>query len=186
MPTPVCHCNTKMVELVGWKRLELNKLMESVGCDESNWWSIMRRSLAIQFRGCFVNSAKIQHMGDPDKAARYGVFLMDNDLKSFLQSEPAAACLFKMVRGCMSEVSSSDMLQYLDDYVNELDERFTFKKYGKHAASITIKFLQGNLPNRSGARVAPLLLRSASKLVKRWARHRMTLTLPLPSLHYQL
>ena len=117
-----------MVELIGWKRFELNKLMKFVGCDESNWWSIMRRSLVIQFRGRFVNSAKIQHMGGPAKAASYGVFLIDNDLKSFLQSEAAAACLFKMVRGCMSEVSSSDMLQFLDDYVNELDGHFTFRQ----------------------------------------------------------
>ena len=109
---------TKMVELIGWKRFELNELMKFVGCDETNWWSIMRRSLVIHFQGRFVNSMKINQLGGPAAAAKFGVFLMDNDLKSFLQSEPAAACLFKLVRGCMSDVSSSDMQQILDDYVN--------------------------------------------------------------------
>ena len=71
---------TKMVELSGWKRFELNKLMKFVGCDETNWWSIMQRSLVVQFNGRFVNSAKIEKLGGPDAVAKYGVFLMDNSL----------------------------------------------------------------------------------------------------------
>ena len=117
-----------MVELIGWKRFELNKLMKFAGCDETNWWSTMCLSLVIQFRGRFVNPTKIQERGGPVNAAKNGFFLLDNNLKDFVQSRAAGACLFKLVRGCMAEVSSSDMLQFLDDYVNGLDDNFTFHK----------------------------------------------------------
>ena len=43
-------------------------------------------------------------------------------------STKVCACLFKLVRGSMLDASSSDMLQFLDDYVHELDDNFTFKK----------------------------------------------------------
>ena len=57
-----------------------------------------------------------------------GSSFLDNSLKDFVQRRAAGACLFKLVTGCMAEVSSSDMLQFLDDYVNELDDNFTFHK----------------------------------------------------------
>ena len=172
---------TKMVELIGWKRFELNKLVKFVGCDETNWWSIMRRSLVVQFNGRFVNAQRIAKLGGAAAAASYGVFLMDNNLKTFLQGSAAAACLFKLVRGAMAKVSSDDMQQFLDDYVNELDDHFTFKKYGKRATPIPVKFFREHRPNRSGSNVfrtvgttvAQLHLSHVFKMIRRLLTHRM-------------
>jgi hypothetical protein len=45
---------TKMYEIVGWKRLELNRAMQFCGVTESNFPSILRRSLIWKPRARFV------------------------------------------------------------------------------------------------------------------------------------
>ena len=127
MWTPVCHCHKNG----GADRLETVRSQQ-----DHEVRRLRRIELVVEYaaeprrpsNGRFVNQGKFTKMGGPAKAAQYGVFLLDNNLKSLLQSSAAAACLFKLVRGSMADVSSSDMQQFLDDYVHELDGDFTFYK----------------------------------------------------------
>ncbi len=46
---------TRMLEVVGWKRLEANKLIRFVGVSERNFQSIYRRSFVWKPRACFLD-----------------------------------------------------------------------------------------------------------------------------------
>ena len=54
---------TKMVELTGWKRFELNMLISFGGVTESNFDSIMRRSCVASLKGKFVSPGKMSQLG---------------------------------------------------------------------------------------------------------------------------
>ncbi len=45
-----------MFELVGWKRIELNRLMKFVGVNEGNFQSILRRSFVWKPRARFLDA----------------------------------------------------------------------------------------------------------------------------------
>ena len=53
---------TRLVELVGWKRLELNRLVRFSAVTESSLDSIMRRSWVCQFKARFVDASILNSM----------------------------------------------------------------------------------------------------------------------------
>ena len=86
---------TKMVTFEGWKRFEMNSTMKFNGITEATFPSIMRRSLVILCKGRFVSAARLARIppGTP------GYFLMQEDMKDFVTSKPAAGALFKILMG---------------------------------------------------------------------------------------
>ena len=58
---------TKLVELKGWKRYEMNKLMTFAGTDGKSFDSIYRRSCVVMMNGQFVNNVVIRKLGGPKR-----------------------------------------------------------------------------------------------------------------------
>ncbi len=77
---------TKTICLVGWKRMELNRLIRFVGVREQEFNAIYRRSLLIKVHARFVDPDFLKR--EMPDAALYGVFPRQNDLKPFLRSGP--------------------------------------------------------------------------------------------------
>ncbi len=85
---------TRMLEIIGWKRVEVNKLIRFSGISERNFQAILRRALVWKPRGLFVDASFLQeHYADH---ASDGVFPADPTLKPFLVSGPAVAASLRI------------------------------------------------------------------------------------------
>lgn len=86
-----------MLELVGWKRLEMNKLIRFAGVTDANFGSIIRRSFVWKPKALFVDAGWLaEHYPD---ATLDGVFPADAALKRFLISGPAVAAAIRVQHG---------------------------------------------------------------------------------------
>ena len=75
------HILTKVIHLVGWKRMELNRRVRFTGVTDRIFHSNFRRCLIIRMQGRFVDPAYYsKHMLG---SAKYGVFPRQPDLKAF-------------------------------------------------------------------------------------------------------
>ena len=96
---------TKLVELVGWKRFELNKVMRFHGVTEETFNSILRRSLCMEFKSTFVDETEFRQRVSQGKGPwSHGVFLRDPALTDFLRSGPAIA---SSLTNCMAAYSNT-------------------------------------------------------------------------------
>ena len=78
---------TRMLRVIGWKRVETNDLLEFKNVSEESFNSIFRRSLVWKAKALFVEEEYIRQRY-PD-AAEDGIFPKDPTLKAFLESGPA-------------------------------------------------------------------------------------------------
>ena len=92
---------TKMATFHGWKRFEVTSTMKFHGITEATFPSIMRRSLVILCKGRFVSAARLARL----PVGTQGYFLMQEDMKDFVTSRPAAGALFRMLMGDLSQFS---------------------------------------------------------------------------------
>ena len=94
---------TRMFELVGWKRIELNRMMRFQGVSGSNFMSILRRSFVWTPKARFLDGNYLQkHYPD---AAKDGIFPKNPHLRNFLQSGPAACAMISLQHGFESRHS---------------------------------------------------------------------------------
>ncbi len=115
---------TKLVELIGWKRMELNKIIKFVGVTDMSFNSIMRRSWVCCLKGKFVSKSVLD--GIPDASER-GIFLRDPSLKDFLKSGPAARATLAIIHGFLAENNKHACEKLIEDYVNGGDGGVTEK-----------------------------------------------------------
>ena len=101
---------TKMVTFRGWKRFEMNETMKFNGVTEATFPSLMRRSLVILCKGRFVSAARFA----PLPPSAQGYFLMQEDMKDFVTSKPAAGALFTILMGELSQFSIKSFEWYAD------------------------------------------------------------------------
>ena len=85
---------TRMIELVGWKRYEVNSMIRFTGVSEKNFYSVFRRGLVWEPKARFIEGAIID-VHYPD-AHQDGYFRKDDGLKSFLKSEPCIAAALRL------------------------------------------------------------------------------------------
>ncbi len=86
-----------MLEIIGWKRIELNRLMRFGGVTDINFQSILRRSFVWKPRAKFLDKEYLdQHYPN---AAADGVFPKKPLLKTFLSSGPASAAGLRLQHG---------------------------------------------------------------------------------------
>jgi hypothetical protein len=79
---------TKLIKLIGWKRLEMNKLFQFDGIDDSNFESIVRRCAVIIIKARFFDEAYLaSKFGDKEACEKAGVFARDPDAMAFLTGE---------------------------------------------------------------------------------------------------
>jgi len=106
---------TRMLELIGWKRLELNKLLTFAGVSERNFQSILRRSLVWKAKGRFVDAQFLEkHYPDSELD---GIFPCDETLKRFLISRPAIAAAIRVQYGFESFHDRAACVSIIEDYV---------------------------------------------------------------------
>ncbi|CAK0891385.1 unnamed protein product [Prorocentrum cordatum] len=105
---------TKVIYLVGWKRMELNKLITFDGVTEGAFHAIYRRSLLIKIYARFVDAECIRR-ALPD-AEKYGIFPRAPDLKPFMQSGPAIAAGLQRQLGFERKYGEAASRSLIDDY----------------------------------------------------------------------
>ena len=72
---------TRQLELIGWKRLEMNRVLRFEGVSEEIFESIFRRGWVCVFVATFLDEEVYKCVEDPESK---GVFKKDPTLKTFL------------------------------------------------------------------------------------------------------
>ena len=85
---------TKLFKVMGWKRIEVNKLVKYSGITMHNYESILRRNLIVKIMARFFDEAYLKKYM-PDHA-EYGIFARDPSAKDFAVSGPAVAAGHKV------------------------------------------------------------------------------------------
>jgi hypothetical protein len=103
-----------MLEIKGWKRIEVNRLMRFGGVTELNFQSILRRSFVWKPKARFLD-AKYLDNHYPNHAAD-GVFAKKPMLKKFLGSGVACAAGLRMQHGFEHKHSAEDCRNRIESY----------------------------------------------------------------------
>ena len=122
---------TKVIYLVGWKRMELNKLITFEGVSEGAFHAIYRRSLLIKIFARFVDSEYIRNVL-PD-AEKYGIFPRAPDLKPFMQSGPAIAAGLQRQLAFERKHDEAASRSIIDDYCLRGGDHGITEKYMRQA-----------------------------------------------------
>ena len=80
---------TKLFRVIGWKRVELNSMINFEGIEEASFESILRRFAVITLHSRLVERGTLE--GVPFDSATGGVFERDPDLEAFYVSGPGTA-----------------------------------------------------------------------------------------------
>ncbi len=106
---------TRMLELIGWKRLELNKMLRFGSVTETNFNSILRR--------CFVWKPKARFWDRDYLKDNYpdshldGIFPKCAELRTFLVSPAAIAASLRIQYGFEQKHSKEGCRQMIENYV---------------------------------------------------------------------
>ena len=92
----------------------MNATMKFHGITEATFPSTMRRSLVILCKGRFVSAARLAQL--PPGAQGY--FLMQEDMKDFVTSKPAAGALFTILMGDLSQFSVGRFREKIESYAD--------------------------------------------------------------------
>ena len=113
---------TRMVELTGMKRFEMNKLPDFGDVEEAVFNSILRRSLVIKHEARFVERDVLQNIENADAK---GIFLKDPTAKEFVRSGPAITAGWKMLHGHMAQYTTAQCYNHIEQYVDRFDGGLT-------------------------------------------------------------
>ena len=105
---------TRVIHMVGWKRMELNRLIKFAHVSEATFQSIFRRCLLIKIKARFVDA---QYIADklPD-ASKYGLFVRDPDMKEFLGGSQAIAAGLILQHAFEAEYNLVGCRKKIEDY----------------------------------------------------------------------
>ena len=105
---------TKLVHIIGWKRIECNKMFKFDDISETNVESIVRRCAVVLIHARFFEKAFLeQHIQNPE---RYGCFARESDAKQFLTSGPAIVAGWKIQQVFAEEHSQSQIEDIIQRY----------------------------------------------------------------------
>ena len=105
---------TRMLEVVGWKRMELNRMVTFPGITEVSFNSVFRRALVWKAKARFYDR-KFLTDNYPDASAD-GIFPRNPALKRFLTSKPAALAGLRLQHGFEMKHSKSDCEAMIENY----------------------------------------------------------------------
>jgi hypothetical protein len=124
---------TKIFELIGWKRLEMNKMFRFEGVTEAGFNAILRRSLLIKIVARFFD-AKYLAKCFPNHED-YGIFPRDPTLKAFLTSDVGIAAGMQVQFAFESSHGEESCRTLIQDYLQGGDNGLTLK-YMRHACGL--------------------------------------------------
>jgi len=147
---------TKVIHLVGWKRMELNSLIRIEGVTEANFHSIFRRGLIIRFKSRFMDAEEYKKL--PAEASAAGVFAQESDLRAFLRSDPAVLAGLRLQHAFESRNSRDQCEGIIADYVCRGGDDGKTNEYLRVACGLApLKSEQPAAPSNAAA-VEPMLL----------------------------
>eukprot|EP00435_Cladocopium_sp_Y103_P008302 s3962_g2.t1 len=117
---------TRMFNVVGWTRLEVNRMLVFYGITKSNFMSVMRRSLVWEPKARFHPESVLKQV-HPDHELD-GHFLADPTLKQFLASAPASAAGLRIQHAFELEHCQADCVHMIDEYATGGDDFLTEDK----------------------------------------------------------
>ena len=113
---------TRMFHVVGWKRLELNRMMAFMGVNLGNFHSIFRRGFIWKGKARFIHSKFLSNYSDHEKD---GIFAADPSLNKFLATSQASIAGLRM-QWAFERMHSRDVCyQLIEDYCNGGDHYLT-------------------------------------------------------------
>ena len=117
---------TKMFQLIGWKRLEVNRMLRFAGVTPSNFNSVFRRGFFWQAKARFhpphvIATLHADHELD-------GHFEADPTLKQFLSSAPSAAAGLRIQHAFESNTGRQECMDLIENYVSGGDESLSEDK----------------------------------------------------------
>ena len=105
---------TRMMKCVGWKRMEVNKIMKFMGVSEENFLSILRRALVWWPKARFIDGEYLEkHVPEHELD---GVFPKDPSLKVFLESGPAVAAGLRIQHAFETKHRKKDCEAIIEGY----------------------------------------------------------------------
>ena len=120
---------TRMFSVVGWKRLEVNRMMVFAGITKANFQSVMRRAFVWKPKARFHPQSVLQQAhADHEKD---GHFVADPTLKQFLISSGACAAGLRLQHAFELQHSRDDCVQMIEDYATGGDGFLTEDKMRK-------------------------------------------------------
>jgi hypothetical protein len=113
---------TRMFSIVGWKRLEVNKMMSFQGVTLGNFNSILRRALVWKPRARFVHPQFLEKYPDHE---RDGFFPSDPSLSKFLSTDQASVAGIRLQHAFEATHSKDNCYELIENYVNGGDSYLT-------------------------------------------------------------
>ena len=113
---------TRMIEIHGWTRFELNRLLRFLRVTEETFPSIFRRSWCCALHGSFLSEDAVARIPD---AELKGVFVRDPTLKEFLKSGPCVATTWRILHGFRKRHTNVSARALIEDYANGADGGLT-------------------------------------------------------------
>ena len=117
---------TRMFNVVGWTRLEVNRMLVFYGITKSNFMSVMRRSLVWEPKARF-HPESVLKQAHPDHELD-GHFPADPTLKQFLASAPASAAGLRIQHAFELEHCQADCVDMIDEHATGGDDFLTEDK----------------------------------------------------------
>ena len=108
---------TRMIELVGWKRYEVNSMIRFASVCERNFPSANRRGMVWHPKARFIDEAIIA--GPYPDANRDGYFKKDEELKAFLKSPPCVAAALRLQHAFETSHGPHDCRQMIEDLASQ-------------------------------------------------------------------
>ena len=113
---------TRMFSIVGWKRLEVNRMMSFQGVTLGNFNSIMRRALVWKPRARFLHPQFLEAYPDHE---RDGFFASDPSLGKFLATDQASVAGLRLQHAFEATHSKDECYELIENYVNGGDSYLT-------------------------------------------------------------
>ena len=108
---------TRMIELVAWKRYEVNSMIKFTGVSEKNFYSALRRGLVWEPKARFIEGNIIDNHY-PD-AHQDGYFRKDDGLKDFLRSDPCIAAALRLQHAFEVSESAESCRNMIEAYASK-------------------------------------------------------------------
>ncbi|CAJ1439678.1 unnamed protein product, partial [Effrenium voratum] len=106
---------TRMINCVGWKRLEANRMFPFADVGRKDFNAILRRSLVWRVKARFEDPQALA--AAYEDIFRDGVFPKDSDLADFLRSAPAVAAGLQLQHAFETQYSKQQCIDLIEDYV---------------------------------------------------------------------
>ena len=114
--------STRMFQMIGWTRLEVNRIMQFLGVRNSNFNSMFRRSFVWKAKARFVHKKFLSKYSDHEKD---GIFEADPSLSKFLSASQACIAGLRLQWAFARDHTRDDCYQLIENYCNGGDAFLT-------------------------------------------------------------